>query len=57
MPMVDNLFRHSNRSTSKPELIILLKPTVVKGNEAWPQIIIESQRNIQRIQDRYVPKQ
>ena len=57
VPVVGNLFRHTNRSISKRELIILLKPTVVKGNEAWSQNILESQRHIQRIQDQYVPKQ
>ena len=57
IPVVGNLFRHTNRSFSKRELIILLKPTVVKGNEAWSQNILESQRHIQRIQDQYVPAQ
>ena len=55
IPVVGNLFRRTNRSISKRELIILLKPTVVKGNEAWSQNILESQRHIQRIQDQYVP--
>ena len=40
IPVVGNLFRHTNRSFSKRELIILLKPTVVKGNEAWSQNIL-----------------
>ena len=57
IPVVGNLFRHTNRSISKRELIILLKPTVVKSNEAWSQNILESQRHIQRIQDQYVPQQ
>ena len=57
VPVVGNLFRHTNRSISKRELIILLKPTVVKSNEAWSQNILESQRHIQRIQDQYVPAQ
>lgn len=57
VPLVGNLFKHNNRSVSKRELIILLKPTVVKGNEAWSQNILESQRNIQRIQNQYPPAQ
>ena len=57
IPVVGNLFRHTNRSFSKRELIILLKPTVVKSNEAWSQNILESQRHIQRIQDQYRPAQ
>ncbi len=54
-PVVGNFFKHNTRSISKRELIILLKPTVVKGNEAWSQNILESQRNMQRIQEQQAP--
>jgi len=50
VPIVGELFKHSSRSVSKRELVILLKPTVVKGNETWSQNILESQRNIQNLQ-------
>jgi MSHA biogenesis protein MshL len=50
VPIVGELFKHTNRSVSKRELVILLKPTVVKGNETWSQNILESQRNIQNLQ-------
>jgi MSHA biogenesis protein MshL len=50
VPIVGELFKHTNRSVSKRELVILLKPTVVKGNETWSQNILESQRNILNLQ-------
>ena len=50
VPIVGELFKHSSRSVSKRELLILLKPTVVKGNDSWSQNILESQRNIQNLQ-------
>ena len=50
VPIVGELFKHRSSSVSKRELVILLKPTVVKGNETWSQNILESQRNIQNLQ-------
>ncbi len=50
VPIVGELFKHTSRSVSKRELVILLKPTVVKGNETWSQNILDSQRNIQNLQ-------
>jgi MSHA biogenesis protein MshL len=41
------LFRSTNRISQKRELVILLKPTVVQGNENWSQDMMESQRRIQ----------
>ncbi len=49
VPILGNLFRHTNRSTSKRELVILLKPTVVKSGDNWSQNILESQRNFQNL--------
>ncbi len=50
VPVLGNLFRYTNRSTSKRELVILLKPTVVKSSDTWSQNILESQHNIQNLQ-------
>ena len=50
VPVLGELFKHRSSSVSKRELVILLKPTVVKGNETWSQNILESQRNIQNLQ-------
>ena len=35
LPLVGALFRHTRQATSKSELVILLRPTVVEGNEQW----------------------
>lgn len=46
-PLLGGLFRSTNRISQKRELVILLKPTVVQGNENWSQDMMESQRRIQ----------
>ena len=35
VPVVGNLFKRSNRSLQKRELVFLLKPTVIKGDSQW----------------------
>lgn len=35
LPLVGGLFRHNRQATSKSELVILLRPTVVEGDEQW----------------------
>ena len=35
LPLLGALFRHTRQSTSKSELVILLRPTVVESNEQW----------------------
>lgn len=47
IPVLGNLFRNNNRSTVKRELVILLKPTVIQGDNNWQQDILDSQRRIQ----------
>jgi MSHA biogenesis protein MshL len=49
VPVLGNLFRQTNRGLLKKELVILLRPTVVKGADTWANNILESQRNIQNI--------
>jgi MSHA biogenesis protein MshL len=50
--VVGNLFRNTNRITQKRELVILLKPTIVQGDNAWSEDILESQRRIQSLEPR-----
>lgn len=47
VPVLGGLFGNTNRVMQKRELVILLKPTIVQGNEAWNQDILESQQRIQ----------
>ncbi|WP_018953476.1 pilus (MSHA type) biogenesis protein MshL [Thioalkalivibrio sulfidiphilus] len=37
IPVVGNLFRHTQRSSRKTELVILLRPVVVDRDSAWDQ--------------------
>lgn len=46
-PVLGGLFRSTNRISQKRELVILLKPTIVQGNENWTQDMIDTQRRIQ----------
>ncbi|BAN36471.1 mannose-sensitive hemagglutinin L [Sulfuricella denitrificans skB26] len=47
VPVLGNLFRNTNRSTVKRELVILLKPTVIQSDANWQQDILQSQQRIQ----------
>jgi MSHA biogenesis protein MshL len=49
VPVVGALFGNSNRSTVKRELVILLKPTVVKGDDTWAGEINAAQSRIDRL--------
>ena len=49
VPLVGALFGKSNRQTVKRELVILLKPTVVKGDETWANDINAAQTRIERL--------
>ena len=48
-PVLGGLFGKSNRTTVKRELVILLKPTVVKGDDTWADDINAAQARINRI--------
>ena len=50
VPGVGALFRNTDRAITKKELVILLKPVVVKGSESWNQDILQTQRGVQSIQ-------
>ncbi len=50
VPVVGNLFRNTSKVMQKRELVILLKPTIVQGNSAWSNDIMDSQRRIQALE-------
>jgi MSHA biogenesis protein MshL len=52
IPVLGSLFGNTSRTMQKRELVILLKPTVVQGNEAWNQDMLESQQRIQGMNSR-----
>jgi MSHA biogenesis protein MshL len=47
VPLLGSLFRNTDQTTAKSELVILIKPTIVKDDGAWDQNILESQRHMQ----------
>ncbi|MBZ0091198.1 MAG: pilus (MSHA type) biogenesis protein MshL [Sulfuricellaceae bacterium] len=47
IPGVGGLFRNSNRSTVKRELVILLKTVIVHGDQEWGEDILKTQRRIE----------
>jgi MSHA biogenesis protein MshL len=49
LPVLGNLFRNTDQTTTKSELVILLKPTIVKDDAAWDQNLLDSRRNIQSL--------
>ena len=49
IPVVGNLFKQTNRGSVKKELVILLKPTIVRGGN-WSDDILQSRDRIQAMQ-------
>lgn len=49
IPLFGNLFKQTSRASVKKELVILLKPTIVRGGD-WSQDILESRDRIQNMQ-------
>ena len=49
VPAAGALFRKGKQQSFKRELVILLKPTVVKSNEDWVQDISSTQQRIENI--------
>jgi MSHA biogenesis protein MshL len=52
VPVLGALFRNTNQVTEKRELVILLKPTIVEGDNNWTQDILSSQQRIQNLGSR-----
>lgn len=46
VPVLGNLFRNTNRSNLKSELVILLKPTVIESPQNWQQDILETEERM-----------
>lgn len=49
VPVAGALFRNKTQLTQKRELVILLKPTIVKDGSEWAQDIVDAQRRVQGI--------
>ncbi|QDC43434.1 pilus (MSHA type) biogenesis protein MshL [Methylophilus medardicus] len=44
-----NLFRQKDQASTKTELVILLKSTVVRGGESWAQDLLDSQDRVDKL--------
>jgi len=51
-PVVGNLFKNTNMATTKSELVILLKPTVIHNQASWGQDVIDTQKRIEAMTPR-----
>ena len=51
LPLVGKLFQHNRKQKSKGELVILLKPTVVRGDRQWAQEVRRSAGTFRELQD------
>ncbi|HTH45682.1 MAG TPA: pilus (MSHA type) biogenesis protein MshL [Oxalicibacterium sp.] len=52
VPVVGNLFKNTNQQTTKSELVILLKPTVIQNQGSWGQDVLDTQKRIQSMTPR-----
>lgn len=52
VPFLGGLFRNTKQISQKRELVILIKPTIVQGDGAWEQDVLESQNRIQNLAPR-----
>lgn len=51
IPLLGALFRHTQETSRKSELVILLRPVVVQGQETWNEALSQSRQRIERLQN------
>ena len=49
VPVAGNLFKRTNRSSQKRELVFLIKPTVIKGDAQWQEDLVRADQRIQSL--------
>ncbi|MDZ7661739.1 pilus (MSHA type) biogenesis protein MshL [Thiohalophilus sp.] len=52
LPLIGGLFRHTREVTRKSELVILLKPVLVEGDQTWSDAVRSSQDRINKMRNR-----
>jgi MSHA biogenesis protein MshL len=50
LPIVGKLFQNISRNIIKSELVILIKPTVITGDESWDQDMLDTQLRLQNFE-------
>jgi MSHA biogenesis protein MshL len=53
IPVVGHAFKNTNRRSAKAELVILLKPTVIQGDDAWKQDLRDTRERMDGLE--YTP--
>jgi len=53
IPIVGHAFKNTNRRNVKTELVILLKPTIIQGDETWKQDLRDTRQRLEDYQ--YTP--
>jgi MSHA biogenesis protein MshL len=53
IPVIGHAFKNTNRRSQKAELVILLKPTVIQGEDSWKQDLRDTRERIDRLE--YTP--
>ncbi len=51
LPVIGGLFTHKKQQETKSELVILLKPIVVKGVDEWNDELLKTRSNMKEIRD------
>jgi MSHA biogenesis protein MshL len=49
IPVVSTLLGNTSQVAQKRELVILLKPTIVQGDNSWTENMLDARRNIQNL--------
>lgn len=49
LPLIGALFKHQRERSHKSELVILLRPIVVEGDQQWADELDKSYQNVQRL--------
>jgi MSHA biogenesis protein MshL len=49
VPVLGAAFRNTTRASEKRELVILLKPTVVQGDQTWARNILDTSERVQEL--------
>ena len=50
MPVIGNMFRHTRKTSTKNELVILLRPVVVGSNRTWEREVRQTTQRFRSIQ-------
>jgi MSHA biogenesis protein MshL len=51
LPGIGSLFNHKKQTSVKSELVILLKPVVVRSSDEWNEELLKSRENIKQLRD------